>query len=204
MGAMPCYIIDTDNNITAFAEGKDAPAAGETSTSFGTEREFDKVTAEWPISRFVETWNAFAGVVPFDDINPVKKFTDRKTAVARIWKTIQRLAPVAERVAQGAPVGTNATTETSTAKRTPRAARKAKAAPKKLAAKPASQTREGSKSAVILSMITKGATLRDLMAAAGWQPHSVRGFLSTAAKKQGIKIDSTRNKDGERFYKLVK
>jgi len=28
--------------------------------------------------------------------------------------------------------------------------------------------------------------------------------LSTVAKKQGITIESLRNKDGERFYKLAK
>jgi len=28
--------------------------------------------------------------------------------------------------------------------------------------------------------------------------------LSTVAKKQGITIESSRNKDGERFYKLAK
>ena len=53
-------------------------------------------------------------------------------------------------------------------------------------------------------MIEKGATLNELMSAAGWQAHSVRGFLSTAAKKQGLTIESSRNKDGERFYKLAK
>lgn len=53
-------------------------------------------------------------------------------------------------------------------------------------------------------MIAKGATLADLMAAAGWQAHSIRGFLSTAAKKQGITIESSRNKDGARFYNLAK
>jgi hypothetical protein len=32
-------------------------------------------------------------VVPFDSLKPVKKFTDRKTAVTRIWKAIQALTP---------------------------------------------------------------------------------------------------------------
>jgi hypothetical protein len=53
--------------------------------AFATEKEFTKATAGWPISRLVEVWNSFAGVPPFDDLKPVKKFTDRKTATTRIW-----------------------------------------------------------------------------------------------------------------------
>ena len=33
--------------------------------------------SEWPASRLVDTWNSFAGVAPFDDLKPVKKFTSR-------------------------------------------------------------------------------------------------------------------------------
>jgi hypothetical protein len=40
------------------------------------------------------------------------------------------------------------------------------------------------------------------MQATGWQAHSVRGFLSTAAKKQGLQIESTRNEAGQRHYRL--
>jgi hypothetical protein len=47
----------------------------------------------------------------------------------------------------------------------------------------------------------KGATLGQIMQATGWQAHSVRGFLSTAAKKQGLKITSSRNEAGQRVYK---
>jgi len=64
--------------------------------------------------------------------------------------------------------------------------------------------REGSKSAMILGMLAKGATLAELMSAAKWQRHSVRGFLSHAAKTRPLRIKSTRTKDGERFYKLAK
>ncbi len=40
------------------------------------------------LSRLIDTWNSFAGVAPFDDLKPVKKFTDRKAAVSRIWKAV--------------------------------------------------------------------------------------------------------------------
>src|SRR5674476_1458460 len=88
---MTTFTIDNnDNNITAFAATEQVPEGQE---RFASQKEFAKLSSDWPISRFVEVWNAFAGVVPFDDLKPVKKFTDRKTAVSRIWKTIQALAP---------------------------------------------------------------------------------------------------------------
>ena len=78
---MTTFTIDKDNNITAHAE---VPAGADPGQSFSTEKELAKVTAEWPASRLVETWNSFAGVAPFDELKPVKKFTDRKAAVARL------------------------------------------------------------------------------------------------------------------------
>ena len=82
------FAIDNDNNITAFAATKQVP---EGQDRFASQKEFAKLSADWPITRFVEVWNAFAGAPPFGDLKPVKKFTDRKTAVARIWKAIQAL-----------------------------------------------------------------------------------------------------------------
>ena len=83
---MTTFAIDTDNNITAFTAAAQVP---EGQQHFATEKEFAKLSTDWPITRFVDVWNAFAGVVPFDSLKPVKKFTDRKTAVGRIWKAIQ-------------------------------------------------------------------------------------------------------------------
>ena len=78
---MTTFAIATDNNITAFTAAEQVP---EGQDRFATEKEFAKLSAEWPLNRFPEVWNAFAGVVPFDGLKPVKKFTDRKTAVAQI------------------------------------------------------------------------------------------------------------------------
>ena len=73
--------IDTENNINAC---ESAPAAQDGLIVFATEKEFTKATAEWPISRLVETWNSFAGVAPFDDLKSVKKFENRTKATKRI------------------------------------------------------------------------------------------------------------------------
>src|ERR1035441_1697391 len=87
------FTIDRDNNISAH---ENAPAEQDGLNLFATEKEFTKATAEWPIPRLVETSNSFAGTPPFGELKPVKKFTDRKTAIGRIWTAIQKLAPVAE------------------------------------------------------------------------------------------------------------
>jgi hypothetical protein len=93
---------------------------------------------------------------------------------------------------------------------------KAKAAPKKQAkagkkakpaqAKEASAPRAESKGAKILGLIgrPKGATLAEIVKATDWQKHSIRGFLSTAAKKHGLKIESTKTEAGDRVYQIRK
>ena len=83
---MTTFTIDCDGNITAFASQKEALAADIAGAEhFGSREELAKLAAAWPGSRLVEIWNGLPGVAP------VKKFTDRKTAVARIWKAAQAL-----------------------------------------------------------------------------------------------------------------
>ena len=93
---MATFTIDPDNNITVLAQ---VPAGTDRSTTFSTERELAKLITDWPISRLIDAWNSFAGVAPFDDLKPIKKFTNRKTAVARIWKAVTRLSPLVGPVA---------------------------------------------------------------------------------------------------------
>ncbi len=79
----------------------------------------------------------------------------------------------------------------------------AKKAPK--GAKKAGAARDGSKTAAILEMLRQpgGATAKELLKATGWQPHSLRGFLSgTVGKKLGLTVVSTKGEDGERTYSV--
>jgi len=49
-----------------------------------------------------------------------------------------------------------------------------------------------------------GASLSELRKATGWQPNSLRGFISGALKKKmGLRIRSAKRDTGERFYRIV-
>jgi hypothetical protein len=65
--------------------------------------------------------------------------------------------------------------------------------------------RDGSKAATILELLNRpgGATAQELQRATGWQPHSVRGFLSgTLRKKKGLHVISTKGDNGQRSYSI--
>jgi hypothetical protein len=65
--------------------------------------------------------------------------------------------------------------------------------------------REGSKTARILDLLRRpgGASARELLKATGWQPHSLRGFLSgTVGKKMGLVLTSAKGEDGGRVYSV--
>jgi hypothetical protein len=185
---MTTFAIDTDNTITAYAVGDAIP---EEQARFASEKELAKLAATWPTDRLVEVWNSFAGAPPFGDLKPVKKFTDRKTAVARIWKAVQALTPTP--APQAAPVALKK------AKATKEAKPKDDATGSKAA-------REGSKKAIVLDMLKRpaGATLADIMSATGWQAHSVRGFISgSLSKKMGISVESFKSESGDRAYRVA-
>ena len=91
----------------------------------------------------------------------------------------------------------------------PKKAKSAKKAssPKKApkSQKKAKSARDGSKTAKVLDLLKRagGVTAQELMKATGWQPHSVRGFLSgTVGKKMGLPVTSTKTEDGERTYSV--
>ena len=157
--------MSAEDTIIAFASEPDARrtmAAGD--LLFGSPDDLKRITADWSSARFVHLWNRLPGVAP------LKRFTDRPTALKRIWAAIQVLEPVRPPTTD-APEGGPAT------------------------------ARSGTKKAILLELLrrSQGASVRELMAALGWQSHSVRGYLSSLSK-QGSPIHSFRRPDGDRAY----
>ena len=177
---MLTFTIDRNNHITALTSTPQAqlnPAV----TRFSDIRDLGRLAKRWPGPRLVEIWNALPGQ------KPVKKFTNRKVAVTRIWAAAQNLAP------NTGPEGLRLV---------PQKAKGSKRASRIL--NPAPARRRG-KTGRVLELLQRpgGATLKQLIAATQWQAHSVRGLLSGALKKKmGLKIVSTKGAAGERSYSI--
>lgn len=177
---MQTFTIDQDDNITVFASAQEVNGLPEGTRKFANQRQLAILAEKWPISRLVEIWNSLAGVAP------VKKFTDRTTAVARIWKAIQSLGPAA------AP-------QPGTSR-----AKKARLAQKASGRKGGHPGSGNTKTAQVIGLLKQpgGASLKAIMRATGWQAHSVRGFISGhLGKKMGLRVKSLQ-REGERVYAI--
>ena len=195
---MATFTINDENNITVYASTEEAAQAGDaTAFSFDSQAALAAAAAEWPMSRFVEIWNSIPGNAE------VKKFQDRKKAVARIWKAIQ---PLASDGRAGAPAEPPKGKKAAKAAKTAKPAKKGKAAKAPPAKKTADKGERSNKKADVIAMMkrAKGVTLAEIMEATGWQPHTVRGFVSILGSKGGEKIESTKNAAGERTYRIAK
>jgi Protein of unknown function (DUF3489) len=186
------FTIDSENNIAAHPA---VPINLENAQSFQSEKDLAKLVAEWPGSRLVEVWNSFAGVAPFSELKPVKKFTDRKSAVARIWAAIQRLAP------DGTQPSRDVAPETARLKKS--TSKPAKRARAKHIARRGEECSNKRAEVIELMKKPKGATLAEIVEATGWQKHTVRGFVSILGSKGGLKVESSKNADGERTYRVA-
>src|SRR5258708_1942310 len=82
---------------------KDKDPSSKSALTFSNERELRKLAARWPGTRLVEIWNQLPGV------RKVTRFTDRDTAIRRIWAVVQELAPAdAASAAASSDLGTKA------------------------------------------------------------------------------------------------
>jgi hypothetical protein len=197
---MKTFTINRDNNIAVYAAADEIPA-GDNIHRFTSEKELAKLLEFLSSEDLAQVWNSFAGVAPFGELKPVKKFTDRKTAVARIWKAVQRLGEPkpGPKDTKVAPQGAHGAPKAKGSKK------KATAVKKPARAKRATEARDGSKKAQVLELLrrAKGATLEEIMKATGWQAHSVRGFISGGlTKKMGLKVESFKTDDGVRTYRV--
>lgn len=65
--------------------------------------------------------------------------------------------------------------------------------------------REGTKQAALIAMLRapEGATIEEIMAAMGWQSHTVRGAMAGALKRKlGFEVTSEKVEERGRVYKL--
>jgi hypothetical protein len=172
-GAMRTFAIDSDHNITVFASAEEA-GQQTGAERFHSAEQLAVLAEHWPAGRLVEIWNSLAGV------QAVKKFTDRKTGIARIWKAVQSLQPAG--AASEAKGGNNA-------------------GPKKPRRHTSSKNTKAAQVVALLKQ-PSGASLKSLMNATGWQAHSLRGFLSGhLRKKLGLRVKSFQ-RNGERVYAI--
>ena len=157
------FSIGPENQVRPCSTGVPADP---TAVIFSTERELLMRTNTWPGSRLVEVWNRLPQVIQ------VTRFTNRQTAIQRIWRAIR----------DGKFMQAPSAPDTS--------------------AKKAQRSDTKTAQIIGLLQQPAGATLRSIMDLTGWQSHSVRGFLSAQlSKKRGLHVTSfTRN--GERVYRI--
>jgi hypothetical protein len=165
------FIINKENKLTAGDEAQPNAAA---EVQFSTLNELTQATRDWPMVRLVAVWNGLPGVTV------LRKFTDRNTALARIWTTLHN-PPESTKVSRPARD-------------------KSRSRDKKTVA------RDGTKKARILVLLRRrsGATLEELVRATGWQTHSVRGFISgNVGKEMGLKVNTSTRSGGKKAYHIL-
>jgi hypothetical protein len=170
---MHIFTIDHENHVKASVVRRARhPSIGNT---FANLKELSRISANWPGKRLVEIWNKLPNV------KEVRKFTDRGTAIQRIWNAVQDLRP-----SLAPPPGTAASLS---------ARRAAKAA--------APRKRENTKTERIIALLKRpsGATLTEIMEETNWQSHSVRAFVCQLPRRFGLRIKSQKQ-NGERVYRI--
>ncbi|MGB9457181.1 MAG: DUF3489 domain-containing protein [Bryobacteraceae bacterium] len=145
--------------------------------------------------------------------NAATASTETATAVAQQGATVasarasskkgaspERGAPKSQKSGKGGKPAAEPTTPSDKSAKLRAKTTKPKAAKKARRSKPAA--RQGTHKAEVIALLQRkgGATLEQIMKSAGWQAHTVRGFISTLGK-HGMKIESSkRESDGARVY----
>jgi hypothetical protein len=108
---------------------------------------------------------------------PLSRFTSRPVAAHRIWRELQRERTLSTEVRPSVK---------------PRSA---------LVGSHNSET----KAARILALVkrSRGATLPEIIAATGWQPHSIRGFISAQIRRRMGLIVRSFERNGMRVYQIL-
>jgi Protein of unknown function (DUF3489) len=134
MKAMRFHLTTDDHIRTINEQGPAETDAG--GSTFTREQDLSELAKHWPTKRLVAIWNHLPG------IQAVARFTDRKTAIRRIWRAIQ---PSIE-------------ADHASARRTSKAQHQP-------------VFREGSKAAQVFTLLCRpeGATLNEIRSQTGWQ-----------------------------------
>jgi hypothetical protein len=176
---MRIFTIDAGNTIAVSTATEQRGSKGG-AARFTDQKQLAAMAAHWPSGRLAEIWNNLPGV------RKIGKFTDRQTGVRRIWKAIERLEP---------PVGARAASDAN------------KTSSRGKTASPPEQpvvARADTKAARVIALLKQpaGATLKEIMALTGWQPHSVRGFITAHVRqKMNYRVQSFK-RGGERVYRI--
>src|SRR5713226_2085820 len=165
---MTTFTIDSDDHV----KKTNATQKHEGMDQFSSLDDLARLAEPWPAARLVRIWNSLPGATA------VKRFTDRKTAVSRIWKALQN--------GGGNSAAKSKTRHTNGARST----------------KPAA--RAGTKKAHIIQLLQRpnGATVVEIMRATDWQPHTVRGFISRALVHDlGLQVARFKREKGQPAYR---
>ena len=172
-----------------------------------TRKEFETYAAGLTREQLQDLYNTCPGAPP------VRRLRNRPYAVERIWHVMQSLIPKgggAQRQVL-APVGQdqrrNAAPLASTGGAKPKENLGMKALEPfadKVKRKATAKGAPAKKHDLLWGLIARksGATLDELVEKLGWQKHTIRGSVSTMAKK-GASIESTKNSKGERVYRAL-
>jgi Protein of unknown function (DUF3489) len=147
------FQVTADDHIQVPEEGVMADGT-ERQNTFASEQELWDLTSTWPMKRLIAIWNQLPVVVA------VTRFTDRKTAVRRIWRALQQPTDEARRPSR------------------------------KPAQIPVFREGSKAAQVCTLLARPQGATLNEIRNHTGWQAHTVRGFISRNLAKQGRKVRS--------------
>ena len=174
------FTISVKGDIAAFECASDARALDHRTKRFRSARELQYVTAKCSLEQLAAVWNQLrAGP-------PVKRFRDRKTGVMRIWKAVQNLKPSNPKAEDAAR------------------SKHASVIPQTSRPENTAEDRKITRVAQVIGLLEQpgGASLKAIIAATGWQAHSVRGLISGhLRKKLGLRVKSFR-RDGERVYAI--
>jgi len=174
---MKVFSIDSNDHIRVENSGN--VRAKEPGRHFTSDKEWNRIGGEMPMSRLVGIWNALAGVTP------VQRFTSREKALRRIWKALENIEQKDNTNACPTAAMVHPAASTATAE--------------------AGVERRHSKKAQLLALLKMdaGVSLDQLARVTGWQKHSIRGFLSGTIRKQmGLKLITSKDENGARIYRI--